>query len=146
MPIYQYDCGGCGKRVDIFFRSVSKAENPVCPECESVELSRVMSMFARARSSGQRLADIDLVAEQGRLESGDVGEFARWARKAGAEFDEELGSSYRELAEKAEAGEDPVERIDAGHSFAHRVQEQRARIASAGSEGGSESGSGGDAD
>lgn len=128
MPIYQYDCAGCDRRVDVFFRSVSKATNPTCPECGSKKLSRVMSKFARAKTDQQRLEGIDLAREQGKLEDGDVGSFAKWARQAGSEYDEQLGTNYRELAEKAEAGEDPVERIDAGYGFNYKVQEKKQSL------------------
>ncbi|MGE3857889.1 MAG: zinc ribbon domain-containing protein, partial [Dehalococcoidia bacterium] len=70
MPIYQYDCPSCQKRVDVFFRSISKvAANPVCPECGGKKLKRVMSRVLRARSDADRIDDIDINQELGRLDS-----------------------------------------------------------------------------
>ncbi|MCI0480125.1 MAG: zinc ribbon domain-containing protein, partial [Candidatus Dadabacteria bacterium] len=45
MPIYEYHCPMCRKVVSIFFLTVSEAlkEKPVCPECGSKKLGRVMS-------------------------------------------------------------------------------------------------------
>ncbi len=128
MPIYQYDCAKCEQRVEVFHRSVSAATKPKCPECGSTRLTRVMSMFARRKTGSQRLDAVDLEQHEAALESGDEKGFARWARRAGAEYDEALGTNYRELAEKTEAGEDPVERIDAGHSFRHRVEDRKAKV------------------
>ena len=125
MPIYQYDCSGCGDRVEVLHRSAASIDTASCPQCGSARLTRVMSMFARRRTGAQRLEEIDVGAQQAALEQGDERTFARWARRAGAEYDEALGTNYRELAERTEAGEDPVDRIDAGHSFQHRVQDRR---------------------
>ena len=127
MPIYQYDCANCEQSVEIFFRSASAASEPSCPECGGAQLTRLMSAFARVRSDAQRLADVDFSGHEAALERGDERGFARWAREASSEYDEVLGSNYRELAEKAEAGEDPVERIDAGYTFRHRVAEAKAK-------------------
>ena len=127
MPIYQYDCAGCGGRVEVLHRSAASVDNASCPQCESAELTRVMSMFARARTGAQRLEEVDIEAQQAALQDGDERSFARWARRAGAEHDEALGTNYRELAEQTEAGEDPVGRFGAGHSFEHNVQHGRMR-------------------
>jgi putative FmdB family regulatory protein len=128
MPIYQYDCAGCGRRVDVFFRSVSKVGTPVCPECGGKRLKRVVSRFARARSERERVDSIDLKQEMGRLESGDVGGFARWARRMGEEYGGTLGSDFAEMADKADAGEDPIERVDPGFTLKSRVERRRAEL------------------
>lgn len=123
MPIYQYNCASCRKRVEVFFRSISAAEGakPACPECSGKKLTRVMSTFVRARSTKQRLEDIDQAQVKARLQTNSTGEFARWAKEAGREYDEELGTNYRELAERAEAGEDLVDRVDADYTFSEQV-------------------------
>jgi putative FmdB family regulatory protein len=129
MPIYQFDCAGCRRRVDILFRSVHSTKTPVCPECGSKKLKRVMSRVARVRTSKQRFEDIDHVREAAELGgSSDPGVFARWARRVGAEYDEELGTNYRELAERAEAGEEVYERIDADYTFRHKVDQKLSEM------------------
>jgi putative FmdB family regulatory protein len=139
MPIYQYDCGGCGRRVDIFFRSISKVSAARCPECGSKRLRRVVSRVARTRSESERVASIDVEQELGRMESGDVGGFARWARRVGDRLDDELGSDFRQIAEQAEAGEDPIERVDPAHTLRYRVEKRRREVAGP-SEGGNDEG------
>ena len=128
MPIYQYDCAGCDRRVDVFFRSVNSSARAKCPECGSQKLTRVMSAFAQVRSDVERLASTDFVAAEAALEKGGEREFSRWARRAGAEYDEVLGTNYRELAERTDAGEKPIDRIDAGHTFKHKVAEGEAKL------------------
>lgn len=50
MPIYQYNCAACERRVELFFRSAKAATEPSCPECGSQDLKRVISRVARVRS------------------------------------------------------------------------------------------------
>lgn len=125
MPIYQYDCSKCEKRVDVFFRSISKVTDPVCPECGGKKLKRVMSKVMRARSDADRIDDIDVNQELGRLNSMGVGDFARWTKDLGKRYDGALGSDFSSLAAKAEAGEDPVERVDAAHTLKYRLQQAK---------------------
>ena len=128
MPIYQYNCATCEQRVEVFFRSVRAASDPVCPECSGTQLERVISRVARVRSSAQRIADIDLDQELGRLDGGGEGDFSRWARRMGDQFDDELGSDFGDMADRAEAGEDPVERVDPAHTLRHRVNKAKERV------------------
>ena len=127
MPIYQYDCADCERRVEVFFRSVSSAGSPACPECDGTQLTRVMSQFARSRSAYDRANSINLQQEMSRLHSDDSGDFSRWARRVGEDYDVELGSNFRELADRADAGDDPVERIDPAHTLRHAINERKKK-------------------
>jgi len=44
MPIYEYDCRDCGRRVELLVRN--REERPRCPECGSESLRKVFSVFA----------------------------------------------------------------------------------------------------
>ena len=125
MPIYQYDCAGCGRRVDVFFRSISRVADPACPECGGKQLKRAVSQVARRRSQLDRVNSINIDQELGHLDGTDVGSFARWARRMGEQYDGELGSDFSHLADKADAGEDPLERIDPGHTLRYRLEQAR---------------------
>ena len=130
MPIYQYNCADCQKKVDVFFRSVTAAaEKPaICPTCGGKQLTRVMSTFARRKTLYQRLEDVDHVREAAHLAGNDPGTFADWAKRAGREWDEELGTNWEELGERTLAGEDPPERIDADYTFRYHVEETKYRL------------------
>lgn len=134
MPTYEYDCAGCGRRVDIFFRSASAAQDatPECPQCGSSSLSRVMSKFRHARSEADRLAAIDVDQELGRLRGSDPGSFARWSRQLGRELGEDIGSDFREMAERAYSGDDPVERVDPEHTLRYRIEKRKTDAATSG--------------
>jgi putative FmdB family regulatory protein len=127
MPIYQFDCADCQRRVDILFRSVNSTKTPICPQCGSKKLKRVMSRVARVKTAKQRFEDIDHARDAAEIAGrSDPATFARWARRVGSEYDEELGTNYRELAERAEAGEEVYERVDADYTFRHKVNEKLA--------------------
>ena len=43
MPIYEYACRECSHRFEAIVRS---GESPACPSCQSINLERLISMFA----------------------------------------------------------------------------------------------------
>ena len=45
MPIFEYLCGGCGKRFEVLIRG---SEKPHCPKCNSTRLEQQLSAFALA--------------------------------------------------------------------------------------------------
>lgn len=130
MPIYQYDCSDCERAVEILFRSAAKAANPRCPECGSARLRRRISKVARVRQSGERLDGINVAEELGHLESKDERGFSRWAKQMGEKFDSELGSNFRELAQKADAGLNPVERADVKFTLENSIRRAKEAQAS----------------
>ncbi len=130
MPIYQYDCGGCDQRVEVFFRSVKSVDDKApCPQCGSKKLKRVMSRFARVRSEAQRLDDLDIDQQLGRLDGKSEADFARWTRRMGDELGEDLGADFRDMADRADAGADPIERVDPAHTLKYRVNKKREEAA-----------------
>ena len=66
MPIYEYHCQDCRRRVSVLVRSISNPGTPVCPRCGGRHLERLMSRFARVRSEESRL---DALADPGALNS-----------------------------------------------------------------------------
>lgn len=131
MPIYQYDCAGCQKQVEVFFRTVAKANEATgtkCPECGSKKLTRVVSRIARGRSTSEAIDSIDLQQELGRLEGGDEKAFSKWARRMGEQYDGELGTDFSDLASRADAGLDPSERADPNFALSSRLSRAKERL------------------
>lgn len=128
MPIYEYRCDDCGEPSSHFFRSVSAVGDAQCPSCGSGRLARLVSKTHYMKSEAQRLAELDTSRILGGLDGGDVGSFERWARRTGNELDSALGSNFRELADKTAAGEDPVQRIDPGHTLRYAVDKRRSEV------------------
>lgn len=50
MPIYEYSCDSCGHDFELLIRG---SEEPACPSCASVELTRKLSL-PRVKTEGTR--------------------------------------------------------------------------------------------
>lgn len=109
MPIYEYRCAGCRRRVSIWWKTFGEAAEgqPVCPRCGGVELSRLMSRVAVLRSEESRLDSLDDPAAFGDLDENDPKSMARWMRRMSAEMGEDLGEEFGEVVNRLEAGESP---------------------------------------
>src|SRR3990170_1626631 len=104
MPIYEYRCGGCRRRVSIFQRSVSVSVAPRCPHCGSEDLARLMSRFAVVRGEEALLDSLDDGSLMAGVDEKVPRSVAAWARKMGSRFGEELGGDFEEGVEEMESG------------------------------------------
>ena len=106
MPIYEYECGGCNRRVSLLIRSLASAEAPRCPRCGSDELSRLMSRFATPKSEEARLEAAADPSQFGDLDENDPQSVARFVKRMGDATGEDLGDDLGEAMEEAsdEAG------------------------------------------
>jgi putative FmdB family regulatory protein len=125
MPIYEYRCAGCKRRVSVFFPSFSAAEQRVaageveCPSCGSKELSRMMSRVNMVRGGGGSALDSDSMGDfdDGEdmggmfdgMDSEDPRAIARWARQMKEQLGDEadLGPEFDRALARIESGEDP---------------------------------------
>ncbi len=108
MPIYEYRCGDCKRRVSLYYQTFSGAASatPTCPHCQSANLSRLVSRVFQAKSEDARLDDLADPSAFGDLDENDPKSVARWARKMGQEMGEDLGDDWDEMVDRIEAGED----------------------------------------
>src|SRR5215210_560849 len=115
MPIYEYRCGDCKRKVSIFFPSFSVAEQRAaagenrCPNCNSAQLTRLMSR-ARAIRPGVS-GDEDNMSGMPEsmldgLDEDDPRAVARWARQMKDSMGEELdmGPEFDRALARIEAG------------------------------------------
>lgn len=111
MPIYEYGCYDCRKRVTIFWRTISQAaqETPRCPRCGGVNLKRLVSQVAFRRSAESRIEDLADPANLAALENEDPKSLARLMRQMGDETGEDLGPEFDEVVGRLEAGQAPEE-------------------------------------
>ena len=91
MPIYEYECRGCRRRVSLLIRTPQAAEAPRCPRCGSAELSRLMSRFATVKSEDARLDSLSDPSSFGDLDENDPRSVAQFVKKMGSEMGEDLG-------------------------------------------------------
>ena len=108
MPIYEYNCADCKRRVSLFYQTFSAAgaATPICPNCGSVHLSRLVSRVFQLKSEDAQLEDLSDPSSFGDLDENDPKSVARWARKLGQQMGEDLGDDWSEMVDKLEAGED----------------------------------------
>src|SRR5512132_1930935 len=108
MPIYEYDCGDCRRRVSLLVLRPSTAPPPTCPRCGSASLSRLMSRFATVKSEDARLDALADSSSFGDLDENDPGSVARFMKKMGKEFGDDLGDDFGSAVDEAmaEAGDD----------------------------------------
>jgi putative FmdB family regulatory protein len=102
MPIYEYHCQACGKRVSVFQRSISATVSATCDRCGSAELSRLMSKFSTRRNDDDLFDDIDGM----NFDESDPAAMASWARKMRGQLGDEGGPEFDEMVDRLEAGED----------------------------------------
>lgn len=109
MPIYEYGCYDCRKRVTIFYRSFKDVETKkaVCPRCGGENIKRLVSKVAVVRSEESRLDNLADPANLGGLDENDPKSIGRWMRKMSSEMGEDLGGEFDEVVDRLEAGEDP---------------------------------------
>lgn len=107
MPIYEYRCGGCRRRVSLL-RKLNDPQPPACPHCGSRELARLFSSFSLRRSDKATyediLSDSQLIK---RLEQNDPRALAEWNRRLSG--GEPVAPEYEEMMHKLEQGEMPQE-------------------------------------
>ncbi len=110
MPIYEYRCHDCRRRVSIFYRSFASGEGqPTCPRCGGQRLTRLMSRVAVVRSEESRLDDLADPSMLDDLDENDPKSLARWMRKMSDEAGEDMPSEFGEVMDRLESGQSPEE-------------------------------------
>ena len=115
MPIYEYRCMACRRKVTVLTMRVSEAVDPVCEHCGSRELTRLLSRFAMVRSEDARLDDLTSDAALGDVDESDPKSMARWMKKMGSELGEDLGDDVDAMTDEmaddgaadADGGDEP---------------------------------------
>jgi putative FmdB family regulatory protein len=113
MPIYEYRCGNCARKVSVFFRSFNTVTDPVCPRCGGTNLTRLMSRVAVHRGTsgdggddfGDGDGDFDNFLDG--VDENDPRSVARAMRRMSDEMGEPIEPEMQEALTRMEAGEDP---------------------------------------
>ena len=108
MPIYEYRCTDCKRRVSLFYQTFSAASTatPTCEFCGSMNLSRLVSRVFQLKGEDAQLEDLADPSTFGDIDENDPKSVARWARKLGQQMGEDLGDDWGEMVDRLEAGED----------------------------------------
>ncbi len=101
MPIYEYACSSCRKRVSLLIWNIHNSQTPTCPRCGSQELTRLLSRFAVVKSEESRLERMADPSNFGDLDENDPKSIARWAKRMGKEMGEDVGEDFDQMMEEA---------------------------------------------
>jgi putative FmdB family regulatory protein len=109
MPIHEYRCRKCHRRVTILLRSFDQVAlaRPKCTYCGHDELDRLVSRVAVLRSEEAQLDSLADSSALGDLDENDPRSVARWMRKMSSEAGEDLGDEFHEVVDRLEAGQSP---------------------------------------
>lgn len=126
MPIYEYRCPTCKRKVSLFWRSFGAVNDAaaVCPNCGGGNLARLVSRVRVIRGGGSAAAgdgnpdDDALMREMDGLDENDPRAMGRFMRKMAAEAGEDMPAEFDEMVGRLEKGEsiESVEK-DMGDSF-----------------------------
>jgi putative FmdB family regulatory protein len=109
MPIYEYNCLDCRKRVSVFFRTFGEASDEAarCPRCNGANLRRLVSRVAVLRSEESRLDNMADESFMPGLENEDPRALASFMRKMSDEMGEPMDAEMSEVVDRLEKGESP---------------------------------------
>lgn len=107
MPIYEYICLDCRKRVNVFFRTFSQAkeEEALCPLCQGDRLQRLVSRVSVAKSEDSRMEDLADPSLMAGLENEDPQALAHFMRRMSDETGEPIDPEMGDVIGRLEAGE-----------------------------------------
>jgi putative FmdB family regulatory protein len=89
MPIYEYYCRGCKRKMSFLVMAASSFE-PICKYCKGKDLEQLFSRFASPRSEESRLESLADPSSLSGLDENDPGSVARWMKKMGKELGEDF--------------------------------------------------------
>lgn len=115
MPIYEYRCNKCRKKVTILTLRVSEKVEERCEHCGGRSLTRLVSRFAMPRSEESRLDALADPSHLGDVDENDPKSMARLMRRMGKEMGEEFGGEeFDEMVDELESGGASEEEEDGG--------------------------------
>ncbi len=110
MPIYEYLCGECGRKFRKLVGVVAQSSPLACPRCQSTQLNRQISRFAKVRNEDDTL---DSLAEEMEAigDSDDPKTMRRLMKDMSAAMDEDMGDDFEEMMESqdGDSGGDDVD-------------------------------------
>ncbi len=106
MPLYEYRCTSCKKRVTILTLRASETVDEVCSHCGARTLERLMSRFAMGKSDEARMNALSDPSNLSGLDESDPASVARWMKKMSREMGDEAGGAgdIDEMADEMASG------------------------------------------
>ncbi len=104
MPVYEFHCNGCQRRLSIFTKSIANPPSLECSYCGSKELSRVISSFAYHKSEQDRLEELGPPqSNRDHDYFGDPRNIGRWTEQRLREMEPSMqGEEFRDVFAEAQ--------------------------------------------
>lgn len=115
MPVYEYRCDDCGRKVTLRYKTYADYDNAThkCTHCGSENLTRLISRVAIGRPSLVSRLMADDGGDDAALESAfdglddDPRVLGRMLREMRDETGEDIGPEFDEVVTRLERGDDP---------------------------------------
>jgi putative FmdB family regulatory protein len=103
MPIYEYRCESCRRRVSVWVRRMGE-EAQRCPRCGGTRLERLVSRFAYARGDEARMERLADDAALAGVDENDPRSVARLMKRMSEQMGEDAGPELEQAMEEIESG------------------------------------------
>jgi putative FmdB family regulatory protein len=105
MPIYEYECGGCGERRE-FIQKFSDPQKRKCPACGALKLKRLVSAAAfHLKGSGWYVTDFRDKDKKKGDGKGDAKADGKAAAKADAAKSKDSGTKSSDATKSKKTGD-----------------------------------------
>ncbi|HZP80248.1 MAG TPA: zinc ribbon domain-containing protein [Chthonomonadaceae bacterium] len=111
MPVYEYVCAQCQRKFRKLVGVVAQPTPLQCPRCQSTDLNRQISRFARVRSEDEAFESIaEEMESMGDTE--DPKALRRLMQTMGKEMGEDLDEEFEQMMEEESGGSESSEALD----------------------------------
>jgi putative FmdB family regulatory protein len=104
MPIYEYQCRSCRKKMSALVMSRAREADVRCTHCGSADLERLWSRFASPKSEEARMDALADPSALGGLDENDPRSVATFMKKMGAEMGEDFDGDIEQAIEEEMSG------------------------------------------
>ncbi|OGL44387.1 MAG: FmdB family transcriptional regulator [Candidatus Schekmanbacteria bacterium RBG_16_38_10] len=101
MPIYEYECKNCGKKMSFLILSQERLKTLECKNCKSKELNRLLSRVATPKSEESRLESLADPSKLAGIDEKDPKSISRWMKQMGKEMGEDAGEDFNDTVDHA---------------------------------------------
>lgn len=99
MPLFEFRCDECSRRFTLLVGMTAEQNEQKCPRCGGLQLRKLISRFAVARSEDDLLESVADPSTLGDPE--DPRAMGDWMRRVSREMGEDLGDDFDEMVEEA---------------------------------------------
>jgi putative FmdB family regulatory protein len=104
MPIYEYQCRSCRKKMSALVLSRAREVDVRCTHCGSGDIERLWSRFSSPKSEDARLESLADPSALAGLDESDPRSVAKFMKKMGREMGEDVGGDIEQAMEEEMAG------------------------------------------